>query len=144
MTSISDVADPAGRLASGDLGDRRSGLIPLGYRLPDDREELLDECDVDFSQGPGPGGQHRNRSRTAVRLRHRPTGLTAVETRRRSRTQNLEAALDRLHARLAALMRPVRPRRATRPTRASRQRRLEEKKRRSRVKEYRRKVTGEE
>jgi protein subunit release factor B len=54
--------------------------------------------------------------------------VTATE--RRSQAQNRAAALERLHARLAALAVRPKPRRATRPTRGSKERRLAEKRRR--------------
>ena len=71
------------------------------YRLPVDPEDLLTECDVSYFLASGPGGQHRNRNRTAVRLRHRPSGLVVIGRRQRSRRQNLRDALGRLHERLA-------------------------------------------
>lgn len=119
-------------------------MIPPDYRLPETLDALRDECDVTFFQGPGPGGQHRNRSRTAARLQHRPTGLTAVETRRRSQAQNLEVALARLRKRIEALMRPKPKRVATKPTRAARERRLEQKRLQSRQRRLRRRVASDE
>ena len=111
--------------------------LPEGYRIPPDEDGLLDECDVSYFQSSGPGGQHRNRNRTAVRLRHRPSGLVVIGRRQRSRRQNVRDALDRLRARLAGRLEIPTPRVATRPSRAARKRRLDGKRRRSATKRLR-------
>lgn len=120
----------------------RRGVVSVGeaaraMRLDD--EALLAECDVEVFVGPGPGGQHRNKTESAVRLRHRPTGLTARATERRSQLQNRDAALERLR-RLLARAATVKPlRRPTRPTAGGERRRLEAKHRAADRKALRRK-----
>lgn len=104
--------------------------------LPD--PGLLAECDESFFTGGGPGGQHRNKTESAVRLSHRPTGVTVTATERRSQAQNRGAALERLRERLARLASKPRPRRATRPTRSSKERRLAAKRARGERKASRR------
>jgi ribosome-associated protein len=104
--------------------------------LPD--PALLAECDESFFTAGGPGGQHRNKTESGVRLVHRGTGAHVTATERRSQARNRAAALSRLRAKLAALARRPRPRRATEPTRASRERRLREKRRRGERKAERR------
>ncbi|HKY33840.1 MAG TPA: peptide chain release factor-like protein [Candidatus Polarisedimenticolia bacterium] len=104
---------------------------------------LLAECDVTTFRAPGPGGQHRNRRESAVRLRHRPTGIVVMATERRSQHRNRAVALERLAAKLAARARRPRPRVSTRPTAASGTRRLREKRRRGETKSLR-KDPGEE
>lgn len=64
-------------------------------------EALLAECAVTRTRRSGPGGQHRNKVETAVVLRHRPTGLTAEASERRSQPRNLAAAAARLRLKLA-------------------------------------------
>jgi hypothetical protein len=71
---------------------------------------LLADCDETRTRRSGPGGQHRNKVETAVILRHRPTGLTAEASERRSQSENRAVALRRLRLRLA-----VATRGATRP-----------------------------
>jgi protein subunit release factor B len=101
-------------------------------------EALLAECEETFFVGGGPGGQHRNKTESAVRLVHRPTGLTVTATERRSQARNRGAALLRLRERLAPLARRPKPRRPTKPTRAAKERRLREKKERGERKASRR------
>ncbi len=109
-----------------------------------ERDALERDCDVDYFTGPGPGGQHRNRSRTGVRLHHRPSGLTVSATERRSQSQNVEAAYERLADKLLELNRVPKKRRPTRPGRAARERRLRAKSQRSDEKQLRKKPAGEE
>jgi protein subunit release factor B len=101
-------------------------------------EALLADCDETFFVGGGPGGQHRNKTESAVRLVHRPTGVTVTATERRSQLQNRGAALERLRERLEPLARRPRTRRPTKPTRGAKERRLAEKKRRGERKASRR------
>jgi ribosome-associated protein len=109
---------------------RRAGALP--------DEALLAECEEAFFVGSGPGGQHRNKTESAVRLVHRPTGVTVTATERRSQLQNRDAALARLRERLGALAHRPKPRRPTKPTRGSKERRIAEKKRRGERKATRR------
>ncbi len=103
-----------------------------------DPERVLEECEEQRFRSSGPGGQHKNKVETAVRLLHRPTGLSAQSTRHRSLAQNRAAALERLLERLLVLDTPVKQRRDSRPTRGSVRRRLEGKRRRSETKSGRR------
>ena len=108
-------------------------------------DALLDACDVEPFRGSGPGGQHRNKTETGIRLRHRPTGLTAQASERRSRTQNLGVALERLRARIVThLAPPPPPRKETKPTYSSRKRRVATKRQRSTVKRARGSVRDED
>jgi hypothetical protein len=68
-------------------------------------EQLLAECDVDTYRARGPGGQHRNKTESAVRLRHRPTGLVVIGEERRSQHENKANALRRLREAIALRVR---------------------------------------
>lgn len=104
---------------------------------PTDRASLERDCDIEFFIASGPGGQQRNKVSTAVRLTHRPTGTVVTASERRSQHANREAAFERMAARLQAMQRVERPRKATRPTAASRVRRLQTKRRASLTKRLR-------
>lgn len=62
----------------------------------------LSDVRVDTFRGSGAGGQHRNVTDSAVRVTHKPSGLTAVVTSGRSQQVNREQALAVLEARLTA------------------------------------------
>lgn len=66
----------------------------------DDRE-LLAQCAVDVYRASGPGGQKRNKIESAVRLRHQPTGISALAEESRSQHENKARALKRLRQNIA-------------------------------------------
>lgn len=66
-----------------------------------DPARLLAECEQRFTRRSGPGGQNRNKVETAVVLRHRPTGLVAEASERRTQGENRERALFRLRLAMA-------------------------------------------
>jgi hypothetical protein len=77
-------------------------------RLPDDAI-LLADCDVDTYRASGPGGQKRNKTESAVRLRHRPSGLSVIAEESRSQAENRARALKRLREALALRLRQPAP-----------------------------------
>ena len=107
------------------------------YRIPEEDEDLLDECDITAFRSSGPGGQHKNKTMSSIRLRHRPSGLIVIGRRERSQKRNLEDALERLREKLTRLLVKPKPRKKTRPSRASKEKRLGEKKRRGNLKKQR-------
>jgi len=68
-------------------------------------ETLLAECELRTQARGGPGGQHRNKTSSGVFLEHRPTGIAAEATERRSQAQNRSVASTRLRYRLAVACR---------------------------------------
>jgi hypothetical protein len=68
----------------------RAGLLALSDA------ELVGQCDVDTYRASGPGGQKRNKTSSAVRLRHRPTGLRVIAEESRSQHENKATAVKRL------------------------------------------------
>ena len=58
-------------------------------------------CEIDRYRSSGPGGQHRNKTESAIRLRHKATGVTAHADERRSQSENRSKALHRMREHLA-------------------------------------------
>ncbi|XP_074313085.1 uncharacterized protein LOC141648377 [Silene latifolia] len=83
-------------------GDYKKGFLELSD------EELLNECEMGTFKTSGPGGQHRNKRESAVRLKHRPTGIIAQASEDRSQHMNRASALARLRVLIALkVRRPV-------------------------------------
>lgn len=126
------------RPPSDDGSHRRiAGKLPDGYVIPSADETLLAECDVHVFRSSGAGGQSVNTTDSAVRLVHRPSGVTVICRRERSQLRNKTECIRRLRARLEALMRTAAPRIPTRPSASARVKRLESKSHRSRLKRLR-------
>lgn len=115
------------------------------FDIPETDDELLAQCDVEVFRASGPGGQSVNTADSAVRLRHRPSGVTVVARRERSQLLNKRAALKRLRARLVELNAPPPEERVpTRKSRAVRRSEVDAKVQRGRVKRLRRPPGTEE
>jgi hypothetical protein len=72
-------------------------------------DALIGQCEVDRYRASGPGGQHRNKTESAVRLRHKLTGVTAIGEDSRSQAENKVHAVRRLRSAIALGVRePVR------------------------------------
>ena len=115
------------------------------------------EIELRFSRSSGPGGQHAQKSDTRVEATFdvaASQGLSETQKRRvlakagpvlravaqdeRSQWRNRELATERLVASLREALRVPRRRRPTRPSKAAVERRLEQKRRRSQLKRFRR------
>jgi ribosome-associated protein len=118
----------------------------------------VSEIELRFSRSSGPGGQHAQKTETRVEatfdvdassaltpaqkdrvVRRVGPVIRAVSQDERSQARNRELAVERLVAALRDALRVERRRRPTTPTAAARERRLAQKRRRSELKELRRK-----
>jgi hypothetical protein len=72
----------------------------LDYLLASD-DALIAQSEVDRYRASGPGGQHRNKTESAVRLRHKLSGVTAIGEDSRSQAENKLHAVRRLRAAIA-------------------------------------------
>ncbi len=80
-----------------------SARIKVMILLPESDDELLLECDVDTFRSSGPGGQHVNKTESAVRLRHKPTGIVVASQQERSQHRNKAICLSKLRLKVEAL-----------------------------------------
>ena len=114
------------------------------YTLPETDGALLGECDVSTFKSTGPGGQGVNTTDSAVRLRHRPTGIVVTCRRERSQHLNKNECLKRLREKIADAQ-TVRPeRRPTRKPVSADRRRLDAKRKLAQRKRMRRAVPTDE
>jgi ribosome-associated protein len=121
------------------------------------------EIEWRFMPSGGPGGQHANKTATRVEARFdiaASPSLGPVQRRRlverygpvlrvvvdaeRSQLRNRAIALERLASRLADGLHVERPRRPTAPSRAAKAARVDDKRRRSAVKQRRRRPSADE
>lgn len=72
-------------------------------------DALLTQCDIDTYRASGPGGQKRNKTSSAVRVRHRPTGLIVIAEESRSQHENRAKGLQRLRQALFLELRDTLP-----------------------------------
>ena len=86
-------------------GEWRIPMISAEEFLILEDRDLVQQCMVDHYRASGPGGQKRNKTSSAVRLRHRPTGLAATASDDRSQHVNKRRAIRRLRETIARQVR---------------------------------------
>lgn len=83
------------------LNDSCHSLSPAMHPAAMPIDGLLEQVQERHDRRSGPGGQHRNKVQTCVVLLHRPTGIQAEASERRSQSENRRVALERLRMQLA-------------------------------------------
>lgn len=59
-----------------------------------------DDLEIEFTKSSGPGGQNVNKRETAVRITHKPTGLSVHNSSERTQEANRQRAMDILRGRI--------------------------------------------
>ncbi|KYK65396.1 peptidyl-tRNA hydrolase domain-containing protein [Toxoplasma gondii TgCatPRC2] len=75
-------------------------VLPRSGNLEDKIDLSPPTLKIDFMRASGPGGQSVNKSETAVRITHKPTGVSVHCMRTQSQMENKSLALELLRAQL--------------------------------------------
>lgn len=76
-------------------------LVEVLPEVGDDKVDIKsDDLDIQFAKSGGAGGQNVNKRETAVRIVHRPTGLSVHVSNERSQQANREKALALIKAKV--------------------------------------------
>jgi peptide chain release factor 2 len=113
-------------------------------KLPESDDELLRECEVETFRSSGPGGQHVNKTESAVRLRHKRSGVVVTSQQERSQHRNKQICLAKLRKKIERLNhRPAKRVPTSIPT-GAKESALKEKAHRSKIKRLRAKPSAED
>ena len=92
----------------GRAGQNPDSMAASDHPAALDPAALAAQCEFRATRRSGPGGQNRNKVETAVVLTHKPTGISAQASERRTQGENRRTALHRLRLELAlTIRRPI-------------------------------------
>jgi peptide chain release factor 1 len=80
-------------------GRRHTSTATVALVDSDDKEKVAisgEDCNLEVYRGSGNGGQNRNKTSTAVRLRHKLTGIVVESEDSRSQWENRQRAMAKL------------------------------------------------
>ena len=94
------VTEKAGRIHTS-----TASIAILPEQSETDVELKTDDMEISFTHSGGPGGQNVNKVETAVRIVHKPSGITVLSQSERSQGKNKEKALSILRAKIGEFIR---------------------------------------